>query len=29
MSYELVVTDLALAHGIVVPIELVNCALSL
>jgi hypothetical protein len=29
MEYALVVTDLALAHGIVVLIELVNCALSL
>jgi hypothetical protein len=29
MGYALVVTDLALALGIVVLIELVNCALSL
>jgi hypothetical protein len=29
MEYEPVVTDLALVEGIVVPIELVNCALSL
>lgn len=29
MKYALVVTDLALAHSIVVLIELVYCALSL